>query len=135
MSRNHDTGSSGGFTLIEMLVALAIVAIALSTISSSFITMVGNSDTLKERMVARWIAENRIVEFNLKSPWPATGVQEGTLEYAGFDWRWNANIKPSPDPDFRRLQVDVRRGNEDNLAASIVSYLRNPHPGKQEVAP
>jgi len=135
LRRYHEHSRAGGFTLIEMLVALAIVAIALSTISSSFVTMVSNSDSLKERMLARWIAENRIVEIHIKTPWPASGDQEGSLEYAGYDWKWNAYIKPSPDPDFRRLQVDVRRANEDNAAASVVSYLRNPQPGKQEVTP
>jgi len=123
-----NAGTTRGFTLIEMLVALAIVAIAMSTISSGYVSMVHNTDSLKERTLARWIAENRIARLHIETPWPEIGVRDGSLEYAGLKWHWSETTQASPDPDFRRIQIEVRRDGNQNATLSMVSYARNPQP-------
>jgi len=135
LSRARKHFPARGFTLIEMLVALAIVAIALSTISSSFVSLVSNSGTLKDRMLGRWIAENRLAQIHLETPWPGTGEREGSIEYAGLKWQWTEHVRASSDPDFRHIQVDVRRTDEPDDLTTIVGYARNPHPAKPGTTP
>lgn len=117
-----------GFTLIEMLVALAVVAIALAAISSNYISSFDITDSLKERTIARWVAENHLVMRQVQTPWPALGTREGTLKYAGSEWSWEEAVKPTPDQDFRRISIDVRRKESTWTAASLVAYARNPTP-------
>jgi len=127
---NNSRKTSAGFTLIEMLVALAVVAIALAAISSSYIHSFEVTDGLKERTLARWIAENHLVKRQLETPWPATGTRQGNLQYADQEWSWEEIIKSSPDKDFRRIAIEVRKKDSSHIAAAIVAYARNPEPTK-----
>jgi len=122
--------TTAGFTLIEMLVALAVVAVALAAISSSYINSLEVTDGLRERTVARWIAENHLVKRQLETPWPATGTRQGSLQYTDREWSWEETIEPSPDKDFRRISIEVRKKNSSYIAAAIVAYARNPEPTK-----
>ena len=54
--------SSRGFTLVEVMVALAIVALSLTAMAASMNTMIDNASTMRERTYASWIAQNKIAE-------------------------------------------------------------------------
>lgn len=126
--------SSCGFTLIEMLVALAIVSIALAAISSNFINYVDTTARLKDHTIARWIAENQLVKTKIETPWPALGTHQGTIRYAGADWSWEKVIRPSVDRDFRQVEIQVGKkstsGKSMSPLFSLVGYARNPNPGR-----
>ena len=123
-----------GFTLIEMLVALAVVAIALSALSSNYINYFDTTARLKQNTLARWIAENRLVQAQIETPWPALGTSQGTLRFAGEEWNWEQVVRPSPDQDFRQIQIQVgmksRSGRNLTTIFQLVGYARNPNPGK-----
>ena len=123
-----------GFTLIEMLVALAIVAIALAAISSSYISSIDTTTRLKERTIARWIAENQLVETKLQTPWPPLGTRQGSIRFAGGDWGWQKIIRPSMDRDFRQVEIQIGKqpepGNSLSPVYELVGYVRNPVPGR-----
>lgn len=125
---------SSGFTLIEMLVALAIVAIALSALSSNYISYFDTTARLKQNTLARWVAENRLVQVRIETPWPAPGTSQGTVRYADEDWGWEQVVRPSPDRDFRQIQVQVGLksgpGQKFTPLFQLVGYARNPNPGR-----
>lgn len=134
-SRTDNIGA--GFTLIEMLVALAVVAIALAAISSSYISYFDTTYQLKQRTLARWIAENRLVQNQIENPWPPVSTTEGSLKYADQEWSWEQVVRASPDRDFRQIEIQVgpkATGNKLNPLFSLVGYAHNPNPGKA-VAP
>lgn len=126
--------STYGFTLIEMLVALAIVSIALAAISSSYISSIDTTARLKEHTIARWIAENQLVETRLKTPWPSLGTRQGNIHFAGAEWNWQKIIRPSPDRDFRQVEIQIgkkpKAGNSLSPVYKLVGYVRNPEPGR-----
>lgn len=134
MSLKRPDKTGAGFTLIEMLVALAVVAIALSALSSNYISYFDTTSRLKENTLARWIAENQLAQTQIETPWPALGTTQGTLRYAGQQWDWQQNVRPSPDRDFRQIQVQI--GKKTGLGQSmsplfqLVGYARNPNPGR-----
>lgn len=131
---NRPANSSLGFTLIEMLVALAVVSIALAAISSNFINYVDTTARLKDHTIARWIAENELVKTRIETPWPALGTRHGTVRFAGGNWNWEKVTRPSADRDFRQVEIQVGKkpapGQSMSPLFSLVGYARNPKPAR-----
>lgn len=96
----------GGFTLIEVLVALAVVAIALSALTQTAARALDRQTELEQRTFALWLADNRLTEIRLQ-PTVQAGVRTGTARYAGRDWRWRAEVAPAPGGELWRIDVEV----------------------------
>jgi len=97
-----------GFTLVEVLVALVIVAAGAAAVLSSLNTAAASSVYLREKTFAQWIAANRIAETRLLANPPQNGTSEGELDYAGQRWRWRQQIANAALPGLRRIDVSVR---------------------------
>ena len=67
----------------------------------------GNQAYLQERTLAQWVARNRLVEFQLDENWPNTGRDKDEAEFAGLEWIWQSEVKPTPDNDVRRIDIRV----------------------------
>ncbi len=108
-----------GFTLIEVVVAVAIVALGLMAVSRVVHDTVNNSAYLRDRTLATWIADNRLVEMRLGRELPSVDETEGEVEYANQRWVWTATVSQTPVEDLRRIDIDVRRATDaegDSLA-------------------
>ena len=77
---------SQGFTLIEVIVALAIVAIAMGAVMSSVTANIGNAAALKERSIAHWVAMNKMAEMQVSKAYPRGRRSNETIEMAGVEW-------------------------------------------------
>jgi general secretion pathway protein I len=96
-----------GFTLIEMLAAVAVVAIAMGAIIAGMARFADNAAYLRQKTIALWVAHDRLVEFELQRSWPDTGKSNGEMEMAGASWPWQAEIQKTEDPHLRRVDVSV----------------------------
>lgn len=101
-----------GFTLTEVLVALAIVAIALVAAGRAARVATASAGEVKLRALAGWVAENRMAEFSVGRTWPPLGAFEGAERQAGIEFRWRAEVSTTPHPAFRRVEVSVARAEE-----------------------
>jgi general secretion pathway protein I len=110
--------STLGFTLIEVVVALAIVAIGMFALFSAVSDATNNSAYLRDRTFASWVAENRIAEVRLSGEFPSVDETEGDVEFAGTQWHWTATVSQTPVKGMRRLDVHVRRA-EDPAGSSL----------------
>ncbi|MCU0759915.1 MAG: type II secretion system minor pseudopilin GspI [Steroidobacteraceae bacterium] len=97
-----------GFTLVEVLVALVIVAAGAAAVLSSLNAAAVSTTYLRDKTFAGWIAENRIAELRLQTTPPQNGRAEGDLDYAGQRWRWRQEITNAQIPGVRRIDVSVR---------------------------
>lgn len=124
-------GNQQGFTLLEVLVALAILTIAMGALIKSGTEATGNAEYLRDKTLAHWVALNRINELQLARDWPATGESRGSVEMAGRDWRWEARISDTFDKDIRRLEVEVRLlgDPEDANLERLTAFLSRPSEG------
>ena len=127
---NRPRHKSNGFTLIEMLVALAVVGISLAAISSNYVRYFDVAHHLQEHTLARWIAENHLVMRQTEKAWPALGTRDGKLLYANRNWQWQERVTPSPDADFRRIEIEVQLEGSKAVAVKLVAYIANPVSGK-----
>lgn len=96
-----------GFTLLEILVALAVLALALMAAIKGAGGYAGNQAYLQERTLAEFVARNRLVELQLAGNWPDTGRRNDDTRFAGLDWVWQTEVKPTPDADVRRIDIRV----------------------------
>lgn len=116
---------SRGFTLVEVVVALAIVAIGMLAVFKTIGDTVNNVATLRDRSFAAWIADNRITELRLSGQMPSVDETEGDLEYAGRRWHWVARVSQTPVNGLRRVDVRVRREDDapDSSLVSLAGFI------------
>ncbi len=96
-----------GFTLVEVLVALAIVAIALGAAARSVALTSDSVLEYKRLVLAGFVAENRMGELVARRAWPGVGVTEGSEQQAGMEFRWRAEVLSTPHPLLRRVEIHV----------------------------
>lgn len=99
-----------GFTLLEIMVALAIMSIVVLGILRGNSLMIANADYLRQKSLAGWVAMNRAAELRLAGQWLGEGGAEGTALMGDQRWRWRATGKVSPDPDMQIVTIEVRPG-------------------------
>jgi general secretion pathway protein I len=121
MSRNAD-----GFTLLEMLVALAVLSLAVLAL----VNLAGeNSRTgvvIEERVFAGVIADNRAVEALTSRVPPALGETEGTEKAAERVWRWTRRVTATPEPGVLRVDVAVMGSASDQVLGALTVFRGAP---------
>jgi len=114
------------FTLIEVLVALAVVAVALAAGMRALAQTADGATSLKMRTLALWVAENRLAQAQLADPWPASGTTRGEETQAGARLAWSQTVTDTPNPAFRRIEILVADpGVPDYALARLTGYLGN----------
>ncbi len=96
-----------GFTLIEIMVALAIITIALGAIIESTTASNRNLQYLRDRSIAAWVAGNELARIRAQRSWSSRSNRSGSVDMAGREWRWKMQILKTDDPDMRRIEIQV----------------------------
>ncbi|MBC7943939.1 MAG: type II secretion system minor pseudopilin GspI [Burkholderiales bacterium] len=117
-----------GFTLLEVLIALAVVAIALGAAVRAVGGVTDHSLEASGRILASWVAQNRLAEHIARRDWPEAGETRGTAEQGARSWLWQETVKETPNPGFRRIEIKVGADgdDEDYVLARLIGYLANP---------
>ena len=114
----------GGFTLLEVLIALVVLAIALAAAVTATSRYVDNSAYLRDRSLAHWVAMNRITEAYLETEWPGVGTKRGDESMGGNEWAWSREVLATADDDVRRVEVEVRvAAGDDHPVAKLVGFI------------
>jgi general secretion pathway protein I len=121
------TPAAPGFTLVEVLVALAIVALGLGALLATTTESVRASSYLREKTLAQWIALNRITEARLEGQPPADEDMSGDLEYAGETWRWELKTIKTPVSGIVRLEARAARAEsaQDTWPGFATGFMGN----------
>jgi general secretion pathway protein I len=117
-----------GFTLIEVLVALAIVAIGMAAVLEALTSSANTAVFLQDKTFADWVALNRIETLRLSGNFPATGTSSDHLDYAGRSWEWQQKVTTTQIPDVREIEIDVRpadstAGDDRGWYASATGFV------------
>ncbi len=116
-----------GFTLLEVLVALAVIAIALATLMAGSGRTTSNAVHLRDSTFAQWVAENQMAEIRMYSDWPSEGESDGEQELGGQEWHWTRTIEGTPDENLRRIVVEVRADEDDeHTVARLTGFVGYP---------
>jgi len=111
-----------GFTLIEVLVSLTIVAITLGAGIKAAGALTGNAERLAKIGSAQWCAENQLTEMRLGKQFPGVGDSEFACEQLGLHYLGRLVVRPTPNPSFRRVDA-VMRDAEGQVLLSISTIM------------
>lgn len=114
-----------GFTLLEVLVALAIVALALGAGVRAAGAMADNSQRLSDVVLAQWCAENQLLEQRLLRSFPGVGETEFGCEQLGRSFAGKLVTRPTPNPDLRRVEAVVGDG-QGRVLVTLTTVLPRP---------
>jgi general secretion pathway protein I len=124
-----NTIRSRGFTLIEILVALAIVAVALSAGMRALAQSADSATALKARTLALWVAQNRLAAAQAAAPWPGLGNYRGSAVQAEATFLWREAITATPNPAFRKIEITVVEPERPDYGiAHLVGFIGNAKP-------
>jgi general secretion pathway protein I len=120
-----------GFTLVEVLVALAIISIALLAALRVAGGGTNSAGELRARLLAGWVAENILAEQRARAQWPSAGIQRGTQRQGGIDFAWREEVIATPNAAFRRVDIRVFAAPEEaHSLAHLTGFVVNP-PGSK----
>lgn len=97
-----------GFTLIEVLVALAIVAIGMAAVLESLTSSANTTVFLQDKTFAGWVALNRIATVRLSGSIPQAGTSNDDISFAGQSWEWQQKVTNTQIPGMVEIEVDVK---------------------------
>lgn len=124
---------SAGFTLLEILVALSIVAIGLVAVAKSLVGNVTMTQEVEDRLVANWVASNILAEIRLERKWRAGSQAQNTVTMAGRTWYTKEKFTATADKDLARVDVSVFSDKStERQSASLFGYItryKKPKPG------
>ncbi len=118
-----------GFTLIEVLVALAVIAIGLLAVLAVASQGTRVSSELQQRNFANWVAQNEIARLHLNPKWPDLGDSNDDVEMATQKWHWEATVEKTQDPDLRRVTIVVSLASDpDQPVTKMIAFIGRPPP-------
>ncbi len=113
-----------GFTLIEVMLAMAVFAIAGLALLSAASNNARNMGHLENKMFANWVASNQLVTVNLEKKWPPKNNAKGDVELAGRQWFWHQKVLKTTDKDMRAIVMEVRLSEDEKLPlTSLTTYV------------
>lgn len=113
-----------GFTLLEVLVAMLIIAILLIPVMGGISGFSRSHSHLEDITVAGWVTNNLMTETRLQPQTPAVGNSNGKVEMSGRTWLWQRKISATEDPAVRRIDIEVRLNPESEQPLySLIGYV------------
>lgn len=117
-----------GFTLLEAMVALAIVALGMMAVNTQLNRYAVTAVFIEEKTLASWIATNVLQELSVEPQWPSIGTRQGDVEFASRQWVWEAEIAETQLENLRRVDVVVSLEDDPDRELHRVSGLLEPPP-------
>lgn len=111
---------ANGFTLIEVMVALAVVAIGLMAILKAINDEVAGANLTRNKMIALWIVENKTAEIRLNPVLPNTGINQGQQILFNQTWNWQTNTSNTANSKIRKVEVSVFNPDSKNKTDSLL---------------
>ena len=118
-----------GFTLLEVLVALAILSISLIAALRSGAVATQNAGEIRQRLLADWVARDRLEEHRARRDWPPLGSSTGEATQAGVRFRWEEKVVGTPNYQFRRIDIRVlpaETAAQEQSLAKLTGFLIRP---------
>lgn len=117
------TRARQGFTLLEVLIALMILAIATMGLMSATGQALRQHDGLERRIFAAWIAENAINELRARRAWGDSGTAREQVSMAGRRWTTLTTISPTANPLLRKVEVAVSEEGDNAALYTLTGFL------------
>jgi general secretion pathway protein I len=128
MASNRFSYGARGFTLLESMVALAIVALGMMAVHTQLNRFVISAVITEEKTLASWIASNKLTELSVATTWPEIGTSDDEVEFAQRDWQLEIEISETQVENLRRADVRVFLSQDPDRLIHTLSALIEPPP-------
>jgi general secretion pathway protein I len=125
MRRHGARNEARGFTMIEVLVALAIIAVALAASLRAVGSLANGEADLHRRLLAGWSADNALAQLHLTHAWPNIGSTSFDCSQGNLQLRCTQHVTATPNPVFRRVEMMVTMPGETGNLAQMVTVVAN----------
>lgn len=115
-----------GFTLIETVIALIIVALGMTAVFMQLNLYATSNIRAEQRTLASWIASNQLTALSLQSAWPELGDSEDEIEFADRLWHLTVSVSETDVEDLRRADVSVALADRPERIILTESALIEP---------
>ena len=115
--------SGRGFTLLEVMIALLVIALGMAAIMNTASDATWKSSHLRTSTIANWVAYNEIAAYRAQRVWNNDRKRTGEVDMANATWEWTMEISDTDDPSLRRLDVEVRLEDEEAVRARVNGYI------------
>ena len=116
-----------GFTLLEVMVALVIIAVTLGAMVESNTSSTRNAQHLKNKTLALLVANNQLVKTRIAKKWPRVSQTKGEEILAQQEWFWRQKVSATDDPLLKRIDVDVSLSNDrDFVLYRLTGFMASP---------
>lgn len=116
-----------GFTLLETLVAMAVLAISMVAVIQTAGSSVTAQNHLQEKVFAEWVVLNQLTRMQVASESPGEGKYEGTEKMAGRQWRWLAEVEATSNPYLFKVIVHAGLVEQQQYLMTVTGYIDLPH--------
>lgn len=124
MNNGKYARKSLGFTLIEVMLAMAVFAIAGVALLNAAQNNFNNLSRLEQTTIANWVAANQLTAVSLNKTWPPKNNLKGSVEMAGGEWFWQQVVVRTTDKSMRAITIEVRQQERDEKPiASLTTYI------------
>jgi general secretion pathway protein I len=117
---------SAGFTLVEVLVALAVIALGLTAVIKALGDYTEAASYTRQKTLASWVATNKLTEIAVAPTWPALGDYDEDVEFARQRWRCAIEVSETAVMNLRRVDVSVSLVDKPDVVVHKVSALIEP---------
>lgn len=116
-----------GFTLLEVLIALTIIAISLGALISTSGSQASSAGYLKQKTIAHWVAMNEITMLQVENKWLDKGDTRGSTTMAGFEWYWTRTIIETQDKNTMQVEFKLYLDEaRENQITRLIGSLSRP---------
>lgn len=116
-----------GFTLIEVLIALAVVAIGLTAVLNANLHAISHASRIQNKIFALWVLENKAAELRLNNASESTGTEEGEQLQGGQSWSWQTKTEVTANKKINKTQIKIFASESENESTPLIEqtiYLR-----------
>jgi general secretion pathway protein I len=117
------SGSAAGFTLLEILVAVAILAVALAATSRAAHVATDGALETRQRLLATWAAQNRIAELRARHVFPSVTSTRFETSQAGLALAIDETVSETPNPAIRRVDLAVSERDATRIITRLTAYV------------
>ena len=115
--------NNSGFTLIEVLIALAIVSISLGALISISSQDISRAERMQKSMIANWVAQNQITEHRLSNKKIKVGSTKGSILFAKYDWEWELSVSKTSVDNLYRMDINVSELNKNIVSRNLTGFV------------
>ncbi|QFT54968.1 type II secretion system minor pseudopilin GspI [Microbulbifer sp. THAF38] len=112
----------GGFTLVEVLIALVIFGVIAASVLRTMQSSVQRQRVMEERLAANWVAQQILSQVRVQTPWPPIGEKKDEVSFAERDWEVTAKVEATSEERLRHIIIKVGYPDAENPTLTLDAW-------------